>query len=153
MSFDADTFLQSQITDALDTKRIPVPVGEYTASIKSVGGREGKSKKGDTFTMMSIVWEVDDPTGEVAKATGRDKSITTTQDIFLDLNPSGGIATGTGKNIGLGRLREAVGQNTKGEPWSPTMLIGAVAKIKVDHRPDSNDPELVYDFVATVAKL
>ena len=41
---------------------------------------------------------------------------------------------GKGKNVALGRLREALGQNTPGKPWSFGMLVGQVAKVAVKHR-------------------
>jgi hypothetical protein len=56
------------------------------------------------------------------------------QSLMLDMTESGALAVGTNKNVNLGRLREALGQNVSGRPWSPNMLQGQVARISVKHR-------------------
>ena len=53
---------------------------------------------------------------------------------MLDLTPSGSLDTSKGKNIGLGRLREAVGQNKPGQAFSFQNLPGLMAKITIKHR-------------------
>jgi hypothetical protein len=40
---------------------------------------------------------------------------------------------GKGKNVGLGKLREALGLNTPGEPFSFSMITGRLAKGFVQH--------------------
>lgn len=153
MSFDADTFLSLTIDQPLDTRRVPVPEGEYVAAVKDIKARTGVSQKsGNEFLALDVIWEIDDVEGRVKSATNRDVN-TVTQQMFLDRNGSGGIATGAGQNISLGKLREAVGQNKTGMPWSPTMLKGAVARISVAHRLDDKDPNVVYDGVNKVAKI
>lgn len=152
MSFDADAFLSLTIDQPLDTRRTPVPEGEYSATIKDVKPRTGTSKKdGSEFLIMDVTWEIDDVTGEVKAVTGRSPA-TVGQSLFVERNSGGGIATGTGLNLRLGRLREAVGQNSGGA-WAPSMLKGCVARIQVGHRLDDKDPSIVYDEVSRVAKL
>lgn len=154
MSFDADLFLSTQIDQPLETRRRPVPPGEYTARIVDVKAKAFDSKKnpGEQVTVMSVGWEIDDPSGQVEQATGL-ASPRVSQDIFLDVTAQGALATGPNKNIGLGKLREAVNQNVAGQPWGPTMLGGAVARIRVENEPDSNDASILYDRVKGVAKL
>ena len=54
--------------------------------------------------------------------------------VNLDVSDDGGIATGKNKNIELGRVRKAVGQNADG-PWNITQLRGAgPVLVKVVHR-------------------
>ena len=80
---------------------------------------------------------------------GRDK-VTVRQGIMLDITDSGGLDMGKGRNIGLGRLREAIGLNTPGQPFSFSMVAGRVAKVNVSHRIDG---ENIYAEVKGVAKL
>jgi hypothetical protein len=60
---------------------------------------------------------------------------------------------GTGKNIQLGRVRAALGQNDENKPWKFSMLVGAAAKIKVEHSPNLKDPDSPYANVVAVAPL
>lgn len=152
MSFDADSFLSLTIDQPLETRVTPVPEGEYTASIKNVLARTGQSSKdGSEFLSMDVLWEIDDQTGAVKAATGRSPAVVK-QSLFIERSSNGGIATGAGANLRLGRLREAVGQNSGG-PWAPSMLKGSVARVQVSHRLDKNDASIVYDEVSRVAKL
>lgn len=151
MSFDADSFLQASITEANDTKIIPCPVGEYQGIIDKIQPRQWQSADGTkTGVALDVIWLVEDAGARVA--TGRDV-VTVKQGIMLDTNPQGGLDMTQGKNVPLGRLREAVGKNTPGEAFSFAMLPGLMAKISVSHRSDKNDPETVYAEVKMVAKL
>jgi hypothetical protein len=70
---------------------------------------------------------------------------------MLDLNESGtGMDTGKGKNVTLGRLREALGLNQPGTPFSFRQLIGRAAKISVTQRVDGDQ---IYNDVKGVVKL
>ena len=53
--------------------------------------------------------------------------------MFLDMDENGDLELGKGKNVDLGRLREALGQNTGGN-WSPSQLVGSSATIHVSNR-------------------
>jgi hypothetical protein len=53
---------------------------------------------------------------------------------MLDLTEEGMLATGKGRNVLLGRLREATGLNQSGEPFAFPMLTGRPAKVQVAHR-------------------
>lgn len=151
MSFDADSFLQSSVTDANDTKIIPCPAGEYMGIIDKVLARQWQSQDGTkTGIALDVLWAVEDAGAKAA--TGRDQ-VTVKQGIMLDLAPGGGLDMGQGKNVPLGRLREAVGKNQPGEPFSFSMLPGLPAKISVGHRPDKNDPSIIYAEVKMVTKL
>ena len=127
--FDEDAFMSSTSEGEMSTEFTPVPVGEYQAIVKKVGTRSGEGEKG-AWAMLDVTWAIDD--AGVTEETGMDNP-SVRQSIFLDITESGGLDMGKGKNIGLGRLREALGQNT-GAAWSPTMLEGNVATVSVDHR-------------------
>lgn len=75
------------------------------------------------------------------------------QTIWLDISGSGGLDTSKGKNVGLGKLRDALGQNREGQPWSPGMLVGQVALIRVGHSIDKRDNVTVQAEVKAVAAL
>jgi hypothetical protein len=67
----------------------------------------------------------------------------------LDLSDAGGLATGPNKNVGLGRLRDALNQNKGG--WTPQQLLGAGPFIgKVTH---TQVKDAVYADVTRAAKI
>lgn len=147
--FDPNSFLDMQVSESNDTKVIPVPVGEYTAVISKVDCRTWQSKKDPSMSglTLDVTYDIDDQ--NVKSLLGRDK-ITVRQGIMLDLSESGGLDMGKGKNIGLGRLREATDLNVQGQPFSFNMLAGRVAKVAVSHRIDG---ENIFAEVKTVAHI
>lgn len=148
MSFDAQSFLDATVSSANDTKVIPVPVGEYMGIIDKVAPRQWQSKDGtQSGIALDIIWLVED--AGVKQQLGRE-TVTVKQGIMLDLNASGGLDLSKGKNVGLGRLREAVGKNEEGQPFAFSMLPGLSAKIGVSHRVSGED---TFAEVKAVAKL
>ena len=147
--FDPNQFLDLQITEANDTKVIPVPVGEFTAVADKAECRTWQSKKDPSKSgvTLEVTWAIDDQ--GVKDLLGRDQ-VTVRQGIMLDLTEEGGLDMGKGRNVGLGRLREALGLNVPGQPFAFSMIPGRMAKIKVDHRIDG---ENVYAEVKGAAKL
>lgn len=139
--FDPDTFASTPVQGELDTQFTPVPVGEYNGRISKYNFRTPKDS-----VIMEVFWAVDDES--VKEATGMEEP-TVRQSIFLDVTPDGGLDMGKGKNIQLGRLREAVGQNGP-DPWTPGMLEGAVARIKVEHTQHNGN---TYANVSSVSKV
>ncbi len=123
--FDSDTFMSGTVEGENSTVFIPVPEGEFQALAEKV-----ESRNANGYVILDVTWSIDDDS--VVTATGRDKN-TARQSIFLDMTDAGGIDMGQGKNIQLGKLREAIGQNGPGA-WSPSMILGNVAKIRVAHR-------------------
>lgn len=142
-TFNPDTFLNTSVTGANSTTFTPVPEGDFTASVKEIKPRSTDSGK----AILDVVWAIDDAT--VTAATGM-ANPTVRQSVFLDITESGGLDQSKGKNISLGRVREALGQNAPGQTWQPGMLIGGVAKISVKHRLVNDD---IFADVKGVAKL
>lgn len=130
--FDPEQFLNTQTSDAMATSFVPIPVGEYTGIIQKVEANsfQGKKDTSKTYFAINITWDIDDE--GVRKLLER-QSVTAYQNIFVDLTSAGGLDTGKGKNIQLGRLREAVGLNRPGVPFSFNDLVGKVAKVRIDH--------------------
>lgn len=145
-TFDADSFMNSSTTDANSTAYTPVPEGEFQAAIASVTPRTTGTGK----ALLSVGWKIDSE--EAREATGMAEPMVY-QTLWLDISESGGLDTGKGKNVGLGKLRDALGQNKAGSPWSPGMLIGQVALVKVGHSIDKRDNVTIQAEVKAVAAL
>lgn len=148
MSFDADSFLNAAVSGSNSTKIIPCPQGEFMAVIEKLNARQVQSSDGtQTRVVLDVSWLVEDDGAK--QATGREQ-VTVKQGIFLDLDPQGGVDMGEGKNVQLGRLREALGLNDPSQPFSFNMLPGRVAKILVGHRADPKDAENIFADVKAV---
>ena len=126
--FDAETFMNSELEGANETKFTPIPEGEYTAYIDSISARTAGD---DNNPMMEIIYTIVDT--EVLIELDMDR-VTAKQAIWPDLDENGKLLFGKNKNVRLGRLREAVSQNQDGQPWSPRMLEGTgPVKVKIVH--------------------
>lgn len=137
MSFDPSTFLNTTFDEALDTKVVPVPVGEYIALAEKVDVKEWSKADGSSSGLkLEILWDVQDES--VKELLGRD-TIRVVQQQMLDLTDTGQLDFSKGKNVGLGRIREALGLNTAGEGFSFAMIQGRLAKVKVSHRPYNDE--------------
>lgn len=143
-AFDPDLFMNTTTTDANDTTFVPVPAGVYPASIDSVTPRTAGDKP-----VLEVKWIID--SNEAREATGMEKP-SVRQTIWLDVTAQGGLDMGKGKNVGLGKLREALGQNKPGQAWAPGMLVGQVAQVQVGHR-SGKEPGEVFADVKQVTAL
>ena len=133
MTLNTEEFLQQTTDQTLDEFLEPCPAGEYVAiagrpSIASFVYKKGEHT-GETGYRMVIRWEIQDD--EVKRQLDRD-TVSVSQSILLDLTPDGqGLDMGKGKNVSLGQLRGALGQNKPGETWNPGMIEGQPAKLKI----------------------
>lgn len=128
-----EEFLNATTTEALDTHLDPCPAGEYIGVIDDVQVHKFVYKSGENEGKdgyrLALRWEIQDDA--VKQALSRDK-VSVMQSLLLDLTATGdGLDMGRGKNVRLGQIRDAVGQNVAGQPWNPKMLEGGVAKVKV----------------------
>lgn len=153
--FDPDQFLDAVQTAQVESKFTPVPEGEYPAhvvpqsvKVESVSFRNGGS--GKRFTCQ---WAIDDP--NVAAALGMAQAPSVRQQFLLDLTPEGNISSGINKNIRLGKILEAGGIDTSdtSKGWSMRQIEGLSAKVRVKHRPDPDNAEIVYSEVVAVTRL
>lgn len=152
MSFDTASFLSSATTQANDTRVIPCPVGDFQALIEKVDARQWQSKDGSqTGVALDVFWSIED--NDAKTACARDQ-VSVKQGIMLDtkVNSAGQLQLddAPGKNIGLGRLREAVGKNRPGETFTFEMLPGLMAKVSVTHRVAGED---TYAEIKKVGRL
>jgi len=146
--FDPENFMHQEVEGALETNYMPVPEGEYEAYIRDLEAKEVNTKNGPS-TCLNLNYAVNDDA--VAESMGVETP-TVRQTVFLDLGEDGSLLMGNGKNIRLGQVREAVGQNKQGKPWSPAQLEGAgPVSILVSHR--HGDDGEVYAQVKRVRAL
>lgn len=141
--FDAQALLNATYTEANATKLVPAPVGDYTGVVTKVAVKSGNDKNGDTWTRFEMYLESTDPK---LQQIGMEKK-TFRADMLLELTPQGTIDSGEGKNVQLGRAREAAGLNQPGMPFSLGMFQGQGFKFTVSHEPDSKDPTVIYERV------
>lgn len=143
MTFDPDAFMQMTVDQPLEIERTLVPEGEFDAMVDDFdssifetfqftykrgpnAGQEGSMHKG-TFPIV-----INDD--KVRAALQTDKARVFYQCTLDYDETTGQLLFGPNKNIDLGKLRHAVGQNAPG-PWSVSQLRGAGPfKVKVKHR-------------------
>lgn len=126
---DLSHLLNAAPTEALATQMTPVPEGDWMASIDDLTFKQVKTKNGDR-PVMTVTWEIHD---EGLKAQMDREQIMVRQDLWLDLDETGGLATGQDMNVALGRLRQVFGQNEPGVPLGALKGTGRVL-IHVKHR-------------------
>lgn len=135
MSFDPNAFMNAT-AEPMATQMPVCPQGEYPFVLDSDGKMlvpkniKGVGEKGPyDFWQLELVALCQSE--EVKQKLGRQK-VPVRLRINLDLDANGRPESGEGKNVALGRLREALGQNKPG--WSPSQLLGAGPFIgKVSH--------------------
>ena len=151
--FDVNAFM-NETFDAgqLDTQIIPVPEGEHMAQIgtdeKDVNVRTGVSQKNNrAWMMLELNCYLTDP--NLAAQLKRENP-RVRYSFMLDLNNDGKLDLGPQRNVNLGKLRDAVGQNKPGA-WSFAMLRGQPIKVKVKQK-KSEDGESTYSEVVGVTR-
>lgn len=145
-TFNPDTFLNTETSEANATEYIPCPEGEFPGAIKSIKPRVLT----DGRAILDVNWIVD--AEEAREATGMAEPLVR-QTIWLDTTETGGLDFGKGKNVALGKLREALGQNKPGKPWAPGMLVGGTGNLKITHSIDKRDGVTIQAEVKAVSAL
>lgn len=164
MSFDPDTFMSQTVDAPLATEFTLVPIGEYLAAVDDFDRdafetidfeyKRGKlaGTPGKMFKFNCPIVINDD---KVKQELQRDKVVVTKQ-FILDLDENGKLAEGTNRNVELGRLRDAAGQNTPGTPWSIAQLRGAgpfmvkIVHVEFERRDGSKGKRAEVDKVVRV---
>lgn len=138
-TFDPDSFLDATLPGANSTKRELIPAGVYRASVGKLEVKNGVVQKdgpnfGKPWVALNIQWWVEDqPINSQLDQT----KITVFDSVFLELDDNGRPAMGKGKNVQLGRLREALGLNEG--PVQFRAFEGRPATINVIHEPYKDD--------------
>lgn len=149
-TFDSAAFLDSVQNKSVEAKFVPVPEGDYPGAIKpnSITITPVDFKDGNKGARFECMWALDGEVAGMANASVR-------QRFLLDISGFGTsgpvLKTGTNQNIRLGKLIALSGQSPTG--WSYRGLEAARGLVKVTHRPDKDDPEIVYAEVKAVAPL
>jgi len=147
--FDPSQLLNLSIEGSNDTKLTPVPEGEYNAIIEDVQIKSGISQKTqEPWAKVEVKCSIED--SALQAQIGRKPTVR--GGVMLDLTDQGTLDLGKGRNIGLGRLREAVNLNSPGQSFAFTQLVGQYVKVRVGHRADPKDPSMIYDEVKGFAK-
>lgn len=158
-NFDPDSFMHANIDAPMATALQSVPEGEYTAM---VGDFDSSAFRQVTVTNKTTGLAQDRPVLDVPfiiqddalKAKLQREQITHKETFWLDLTADGRLDTGPDRNVRLGQLRAALGQNSAGVPWAPSMLrnMGPV-RIKIVQTSDKNDPDKKYTNISKYAKI
>ncbi len=131
--FDVQGFMQTVVDSASSTKYInPPDLDDAIGQIKKVDGREIVTATNPKQVVVDITFDMIDD--RVKEHTHRENGNNARYSVFIDTTPGGGLDMGEGKNVKLGKLREAVGQNTPGEPWAFSMLIDKTCRCKLVNR-------------------
>lgn len=151
-SFDVNSFAAGSHEGEGDTRRFLLPAKEYMALIVGPFGEDKKTRikvpdKGG-FVIFEVVWQPSDP--QVMADHKLEKLPTVRQNIFLDFTDAGTLDMGPFKNGDLNKLRTVFGLNKPGVKWSFADFIGKPAKIKVEHRPNKDDPSNPFVNVTAV---
>ncbi|KKN74519.1 hypothetical protein LCGC14_0389360 [marine sediment metagenome] len=146
-TFDAESFMSQAVDGEMETRYTPIPDNNYVAMLSD----KLTLREVNDSPVVDVLYIIDD---EELRAKMDVEELIVKQSLFTDVNDDGRIAFGTNKNVKLGRLRAALGQNVAGQTWNFQMLAGAgPVRIKVGHRPDKNDPTIVYNEVNAVASM
>lgn len=148
--FDPELFLQTEVDEASSTEYIPFPEGDWPAYIKElkcrlVDGKDG----GESRPVMDVIYGCEAP--EVLETMGRTEAVPIRQSHWLEITPTGALDMGKGKNVSLGRLREAIGQNEAGKAWNPLSMVGCPVVVTVTHSASGRADGQVYANVTAVA--
>jgi hypothetical protein len=133
--FNADSFLQQTVEAKLDTKRVPHPEGDWDeGQIKDLKITSGTAKEsGKLWVRLQAIIINTDPNVAADMKLGDDQEPQVRWEEFLDLDDNGNLDVSEGKNIKLGKLRQACGQNSD-EAWSPMDMKGAPVGFRVKHQ-------------------
>lgn len=163
MAFDADAFMGQSYDGELDTVIVIPDEGDYRANFSEFTSENGfrtfEAKKGNNIGKEYTVFEppfvlADDPRLLAIKtARGTDVVIVRSKGVFLDLTDQGALDFSKGKNVDLGRMRDAVGQNQK-SGWKITDLIGqGPVMVRLIHEKDPQDETKKYARISRVIKI
>lgn len=132
--FNVAEFMNESIDGVLDTKIDPIPEGEHMGQIgtgdKDVDLQTGIGKNQKPWMSLVLLVTLTDP--NLAVQLKREQ-VRARYNFFLDLNDAGKLDLRPQRNVHLGKLRDAVGQNKPGA-WNFNMLKGQPIKVKIKQK-------------------
>lgn len=146
--FDAQAFLDSAVQGENSTERALIPEGEYVVEIEDI---DVKPTKNPLFVNMILKTVVDheEAAAHLGRKTNPFKYNFTT---LLELDETGGLDMGEGKNIHLGQMRKALGQNNPAKPWKFSDLIGGQVMIQLVHE-QQKDSDRVNERIRRIVSI
>lgn len=153
-TFDADAFMNTQVDGPMATALQSVPEGEYVSMIGDFDSSAFKTvnTKNGPRAVLEVPFLIQD---DALKAKMGREQVTHRETYWLDFVPgTAQLDNGPDKNVRLGQLRTAIGQNEKNVPWAPSMLrnMGPL-RIVIKTTSDKNDPEKKYTNITKYAKI
>ena len=120
-----------QESEEMSTEYVLVPEGEWEGQAQAPVVRKTQGVKDPTATyyFLDVPFEISDPM--VLKEMNRENAAVARFSSILDLTTEGKIDSAEGKNVKLGRLREAMGLNSAG--FKLPDLEGGLCRVKVKH--------------------
>jgi len=129
--FDPDNFINAEVNSELDTKSIPAPEGDYAIKIVKLKARAWAKKDDPTINGVAIDVTCEVVDQNILSDIGLEKLIVMGS-IPLEIAEDGkSLAEGKGRNVALGRFREACDINRPGMPNSSA--IGCIVLGRVGH--------------------
>lgn len=153
MTFDPQEFMAQTVNETFADRRTPIDAKDYDNAYIKVGSVEFRGgvgeKSGKAWRRVEMYFQIDD--AEQKEKTGLDNP-GASYGFFLDVAEDGKtLLTGPNRNVDLGALRKALGQEAA--PWSFSMLDGAgPVRIRVKHVANNDDSTKVRAEVFAVAK-
>ena len=108
MPFDANTFINQGVGFAMPDEYPAHPEGDYPGTCVDY---KVVPPEGDRSPFIETNWRLDGVSGAPIRYT-----------VWLDVDANGQPLQGDDKNVSLGQLRSALGQNNPGQQWTPEML-------------------------------
>ena len=160
MVFNPQEFLSKTVGAGMATSIKPCPEGEWIGIISTkvpvvdwFGEAEWKDKQTQQTRTQPTVKIPVEITDERAKALVTRNTLLVTYDAFLDLLPNGHLDTSEDKNVRIGALRLALGQESD-PAWTFEKLFGAGPAIfKVYHQKDERRPDDVFAKIGRVTRV
>lgn len=132
-NFDPELFMQQTVDQPMETERTLCPPGDYTMMVDDFEAKRAieqidfEYKKGPNAGQPGTMYVFNCPCvvqDDKVKADMDQDRVIVYKRITLDVNADGQLSWGKNKNIDLGQLRHAVGQNHAGT-WNISHLRGA----------------------------
>jgi len=133
--FNPETFLTQGFQGPVSDKYIPIPKGEYQATITSVEIRMPKDNP-----LLELRWTIIAPEEPLAHEQEARQSF------WLDITEEGQLDTGKNKNVKLGKLLSLFRINATG--GSLMQLQGQIGIVTIDHRESNGETYAEVSMVA-----
>jgi len=149
-TFSVEAFSAGSFEGKGDTRRLRIDPKEYPAFVVGPWGEKTKLRVEKQYLILDVIWQPDDK--EQQQRLAIEKLPTVRQSVFLDLTPSGALDMGPYKNPDLNKLREVFGLNADGQKWSFADFVGKPARIKVEQKPNKDNPADPFTNVTAVVR-